>query len=232
MLLQDATQNETNTAGSIRDGFFTAPRVYQALAQHQMDEAWFGRPAMLEFQRWATRFNVEFKLEIPEVSLSIDWLRRRSYGHFRSGHNGFGLRGEIALNIRYLFGQREPWEVLGTLLHELLHAWQQAYGKPGKRNYHNRQFREKAAFYGLLVDRRGVTGYAAESLFKDLLRRHDVSVPFFEVPVAEKRHEGTSKLKKWTCGCFNVWCGRPGLQARCLRCGQEFQLAAERVQED
>lgn len=199
------------------------PGIYRGLADHQVTETWFGRPLMETFQIWADRFNVEFNLEIPEVSLAIDWLRCSVYGHFRGGHNGFGLKGEIALNVRYLFGQRESWEVLGTLLHELLHAWQQAHGKPGKNNYHNRQFRDKAKSLGLLIDKRGVTGYAAESPFKDLLRRFDVDVPFFEVPLPKEKVKGDSKLKKWSCGCINVWCAKAELDARCMKCGQRFQ---------
>lgn len=197
--------------------------VYQNLARHQKTESWFGKDIIETLQLWAGRFNEEFKLEIPEVSLAIDSLRCTTLGHFRYGHNGFGLKGEIALNIRYLFGQREAWEVLGTLLHELLHAWQQAHGKPGKGNYHNREFRDKAKSLGLLIDKRGVTGYAAESLFKDMLRRFDVVVPFFEVPLPRVRDKGNSKLKKWSCGCFNVWCAKPDLDARCMKCGQRFR---------
>jgi hypothetical protein len=199
------------------------PGIYAKLADHQTAEAWFGRPVMQTLQLWTDSFNVEFKLEIPEVSLAIESLRCSVYGHFRYGHNGFGLKGEIAINARYLFGQRSSWEVLGTLLHELLHAWQQAYGKPGKGNYHNREFREKAQSLGLFIDKRGVTGYAAESPFKDVLRRYEVDVPFFEIPLPREKPVGESKLKKWSCGCTNVWCAKAELNARCLKCGSRFR---------
>ena len=136
--------------------------IYPELAAHQREETCFGRDLIVLLQGWAAKIVVEFKLEIPEVVLCLESLPKNRYAHFRGGHNGFGLRGEIAFNTHYLQGQRELWEVLGTLLHELLHAWQQAHGKPGKGNHHNEEFRRKAWELGLIIDRRGATGYRDE----------------------------------------------------------------------
>ena len=116
--------------------------IYRELASHQITEKWHGRELLVFLQEWAERFIVEFNLDVPHVALCVDNLPAHVGGHFRYGHNGFGLKGEIALNSRYL--GLPPYEVLGTLLHELLHGWQDAHGTPGKRNYHNRQFRTKA----------------------------------------------------------------------------------------
>src|SRR2546428_12123698 len=101
--------------------------IYRLLADHQQVETWEHRELVQELQRWAEIFDLEFKLEIPEVALSVDWSRYRSLGHFRPGHNAVGLRGEVAINQRQL-PSRQPFQVLGTLLHELLHAWQQVHG--------------------------------------------------------------------------------------------------------
>ncbi len=35
-------------------------------------------------------------------------------------------------------------QVLGTLPHELLHSWQEHHDRRGKRNHHNKAFRERA----------------------------------------------------------------------------------------
>ncbi len=199
-----------------------APDVYDILAQHQRHEEWNRRELMADLQTWANRFVVEFKLDIPEVVLCVDVLPSSRYGHFRYGHNGFGLKGEIALNARYLTPNVPKWEVLGTLAHELLHAWQQAHGTPGKRNYHNSEFREKAIELGLVVDRRGVTGYTADSPFKNLLRHFGVVVPEHEVLPPGRRQPGQSKLKKWSCGCTNVRVAVADFRARCLKCGRDF----------
>jgi hypothetical protein len=197
--------------------------IYAALAKHQRDEGWDGREMIAGLQAWAARFIVEFKLDIAEIALCIDRLPTTRYGHFRRGHNGFGLRGEIAINARYLSGQRQVWEVLGTLLHELLHAWQEEHGTPGKRNHHNAEFQAKAWELGLNVDRRGVTGYAANSSFKELLRQCGVSVPDHEVVAPKERPRGDSKMKKWSCGCTTARVAVADFRAVCLKCGNAFK---------
>jgi hypothetical protein len=204
--------------------------IYAELALHQRQESWPARATIALLHEWAERFNVQFKLEVPEFALRVDELRKTRYGHFRYNHNGFGLRGEIAINALYLPGaddgdgeHRQSWEVLGTLLHEMLHAWQQAHGTSSRWNYHNAEFREKALFFGLVIDTRGVTHYLKESLFTRLLSQHGVAIPPLDVPVVVRRIPGESKLKKWSCGCTNVRCAVAHFRAQCLRCGQPFE---------
>jgi hypothetical protein len=198
--------------------------IYTALAKHQRDEVWGGQETVADLQTWAARFIVEFKLDIGDIALCIDQLPSSRYGHFRHGHNGFGLRGEIAINARYLTGKRQLWEVLGTLLHELLHAWQEVHGTPGKRNHHNAEFQAKARELGLNIDRRGLTGYAANSVFKDLLRLCGVSVPEHEIKAPAAPPRGDSKMTKWTCACSTtVRVAVADFRARCLKCGSEFK---------
>lgn len=210
--------------------------IYRDLASHQRNEAWRGRDLLTEFQNWAERYNVHFKLDIPEIALCVDVLPVSVYGHYRIGHNGFGLKGEIAINELYLT-TRASWQVLGTLCHECLHAWQHAHGKPSPHDHHNLEFRRKAAELGLLIDRRGVTDYLLESPFMDLVKSHGVEVPTEaeEESASElgnrlvrrlsgqgERMKGKSTLIKWTCGCQSVRCGRSDLQARCMKCGNQF----------
>lgn len=198
--------------------------IYSSLAHHQQQEGWFARDLIVVLQEWAERFDIEFKLNVPEIAIRVDVLKRSCFGHFRYGHNGFGLRGEVAINARYL-NSCPDWQILGTLLHELLHAWQQAHGTPGKGNYHNHEFRNRSLMYGLVVDRDGHTRYLEDSAFTALLRCHGVRVPPLEVLSAPPpRERGESKLKKWSCGCTNVRCAKE-LKARCLACGREFQRA-------
>jgi hypothetical protein len=197
-------------------------RIYEALSDHQRSEDWRYRNFVAELHRWAAIFDRSFGLSVPEVSLGIGRLRAGRLGHFCPGHNLFGLKGEIVLNARYLLDARGSWEVLGTLLHELLHGWQQAHGKAGRHNYHNVQFRRKAFDCGLVVDDRGHTTYDPEGRFFDLLREHGVDLPELPPPVPRVRTSGGSKLKKWSCGCTNVRVAVERFHARCLHCGNEF----------
>lgn len=205
--------------------------IYSALAQHQVTEAWFGRDLIETLQTWAERFSVQFKLDIPKLVLCVEPLPVSRLGHFRRGHNGFGLEGEIAINARYV-NAMPPWEILGTLLHEMLHAWQAAHGAPSGGNHHNAEFREKAAALGLVVGRRGIMGYTAESPFKGFLRKHGVEVPAEEFAPRERRVKGRSKQKKWSCGCTNVRCAKAEFYAQCLKCAQVFRcVEAEEAKE-
>lgn len=200
-----------------------ATLFYQALAVHQTsDDSWELSELLAWLQTWARRFNDELELGIAAVSLCVDWLGAHRFGHFRRGHNGFGLSSEIAINRKYL-SHREPWQILGTLLHELLHAWQEDYGKAGKNNYHNKQFREKARSLGLIIDTRGHTQYEPDSLFFAVLRCYGVEAP--QVPPPQYVVRGSSKLKKWACQCeppINVRVAVAHFYARCLWCGELY----------
>lgn len=198
-------------------------QIYDALAEHQQADMWPGQELVTFLHTWFERFNTEFKLEIAEFALRLDYLHASCYGHFRYGHNGFGLKGEIALNRLYLVGNRPLCGILGTLLHEMLHAWQQEYGKPGKGNYHNAEFRNKARGLGLIIDADGVTSYATDSPFKELLASYGIEWSDEEARSGIERVPGKSKLKKWSCGCTNVRVGQAEFHALCLSCKRRFQ---------
>lgn len=207
--------NQGNDAGS-------EETVYQVLAIHQRREEWSHRDLLSFLQEWSVRFSVEFELDIAELALRVDVLPRSCLGHFRPGHNGFGLRSEIAINAIYL-RQLTTWEILGVLLHELIHAWQYAHGTPSDGNHHNAEYRRKAESFGLNIGRRGSTGFSAFGKFRDLLGRHGMEMPEGEIPARERRVKGDSKMKKWTCGCgINIRCAVAELRAQCLTCGQLF----------
>lgn len=55
---------------------------------------------------------------------------------------------ELALNPDGFVGRTDK-EILSTLVHEMVHAWQVTYGKAGRRGYHNREWAEKMKVVGL-----------------------------------------------------------------------------------
>lgn len=133
---------------------------------------------------------------------------------------GFALKDEITMNARRL--QRPFSRILATLLHELLHEWQEKHGRPGKRNYHNKESRAKARCLGLIVNTRGHTNIVPGP-FTDILHRHGVDCdPQLLTPAPPSAVAGPgSKLKKWSCGCTNVRAAVE-LEAVCARCGEWF----------
>lgn len=200
--------------------------INEVLADHQstlMLEDWDFAEVAADLHRWTLRMVLEFKLEIGAPALQIERLRR-AYGHYRPGRNGFGLRDEIAIDEAH--AQAGPyWQVLGTLLHELLHSWQGQHGCPGKRNYHNKVFQRKAGELGLIVDQNGRTEYAPpETPFSRLLAKHGVEAPKISQPIPVHNKHGSSKLKLYECPCgVKVRVGRSRFRALCLECNDKFE---------
>jgi hypothetical protein len=198
-----------------------ATEINHALRDHELttrDWPWAELASTLH--TWTERFNVEFKLDVSIPAIQVEELPFRTLGTYRSGRNGFALKDEITINARRV--QRPLSRILTTLLHELLHEWQAKHGQPGKRNYHNEEFRAKARTLGLVVDRRGHT-HVVPGPFAEILQRHGVDVaPTVPAPNQLPAAAGPgSKLKKWSCGCTNVRAAVE-LEAVCARCGEWF----------
>jgi len=200
--------------------------INNVLKEHAASiEDWRYHEFVQFLHEWADRFNRELGLDIKTPAIQIARIRVWALGHYRYGRNGFGLRHQVTFNLRHL--ERPVADLLETLLHELLHEWQELCGKPGKGNYHNRQFREKARSYGLLVDHRGRSLGIQAGPFTKLLAQHSVDAFVLPPPQGEfarSRPIGKSKLKKWSCGCTNVRAAVE-VEALCLKCGAPFQKA-------
>lgn len=56
---------------------------------------------------------------------------------------------EIALNPTH-FKDRSDEEIISTLVHEMAHLWQQEYGQPPRRGYHDREWASKMDELGLV----------------------------------------------------------------------------------
>lgn len=203
--------------------------INEQLKAHQLAADWDKKELIQDLHMWQERFTLEFKLKIKELpAIMIDKLTSTVYGYFRPGRNGFGLRNEIALNDKYIC-EKETWQLLGTFLHELLHAEQEQSGRPGKYNYHNKAFRDRAASFGLIVDSWGHMQYTpAPSPFWDILAKYQIT-PTKMPPQIESQAAapGNSKLKLWICDCkpqpVRVRVAIGDFQAKCLKCGSVFR---------
>lgn len=204
-----------------------------ALVEHQRAiRDWTYASAMLDLTLWVERMVFDFKLEIPAPALSIQRPTRRvELGHYCSLRNGFGLKDEISISEHHLredCANDKYWWVLDTVLHELLHCWQQYNGKPpssGSHNYHNMEFRKKAVSLGLVVDERGC-GQAAPppTPFWDLLNKHGIAIPSLEALAVRPIVQGRSSLKLYQCPCgVKIRSGRCELRAVCMDCNGIFE---------
>ncbi|MBC7076709.1 MAG: hypothetical protein H5T92_00110 [Synergistales bacterium] len=175
---------------------------------------------------------------LPGPVLGFETFDHRAYAYYLLGHNAHGLEDEIILNEVHL--NRPLYSILETVLHEQIHLWQQRFGEhPVTRNYHNKEFCQKAEALGLHPEPgTGCHLRPADGPFEALLREYGIYKPPEEllVPKVEKvnwwelfkdladggERKGRSTLTKWSCGCQNVRVGTKEFYARCTRCGELF----------
>ena len=215
-----------NEETSYNSELLTEP-INIAIKHHQATATdWVFASLTVGLHHWAERIIFDFKFEIGIPALMVEPLRRK-YGHYRGKRNGFGLIDEIAIGKEHVENS-QYWQVIGTLCHELVHAWQQYHGtppSPRSHNYHNSEFRDKAKSIGLIVDQRGFTQYEpGNTLFFKLLRKYGINTPNIPRPQLVQSRKGQSTLKLYQCLCgVKVRVGRSKFNAKCLDCGSLFK---------
>jgi SprT-like family protein len=101
-------------------------------------------PAIRELSRWHAAYNDErFGGVLPTVPIRISRRMRSRLGHYSPAADG--REAEIVVSRRHI--RRDEWgEVLHTLLHEMVHQWQDLNGMPVD---HGAGFRTKARAVGI-----------------------------------------------------------------------------------
>jgi predicted SprT family Zn-dependent metalloprotease len=86
-----------------------------------------------------------FDNSLPDCLLTYQ-RRANSSGYFSpdrfAGRTVRVRHDELALNPDGFIGKSDE-QICQTLVHEMVHAWQAACGKPSARGYHNRQWAER-----------------------------------------------------------------------------------------
>lgn len=193
--------------------------AFQALYDY-FNAALFGgrlRPVLLNFSRHAN-----------------------SYGFFapdRWDDGAASVTHEISLNPSHL-KERDARAVVSTLVHEMAHCWQQEFGKPSRRGYHNEQWAAKMDEIGLVPSSTAApggerTGYRVSHYIDEggAFARSFAAMPgeillpwlcWEPTGPGKKKPRPVSKLK-YTCpGCAaNAW-GKPGLLLVCGECHEDM----------
>ena len=166
----------------------------------------------------------------------------RVLGHYVPDRNDTGLRWEISINPRHLSRTAEV-ELASTVLHELLHCFEDLAGtapKKSKNNYHSAWFRRTAEELGIPCTRYGGDlGIRDPSRFMDWARERGLRTTNRKVAeLAYGSDEGSQdpatpatlpKRKVWECRCavgvrVSVLVARRAeLNARCERCNALFE---------
>ena len=182
--------------------------------------------------------------QMPDPVISFDDLRNnKTLAAYTVSRNAQGLLDEITFNTAHYAKEDKKmvwgygrWAQLETLLHEMIHLWQQRTGKnpvkPG-RSHHNKEFVAKCESLGLHpMPDVGCHIAVADGVFAQLMKEFGIERPA-DVPREKEtridwfkpeKEKGRSTLTKWECGCGQkVRVGKenwPG--AICKSCGTEY----------
>jgi hypothetical protein len=112
-------------------------------------------PIAAKLTLWHERYNADhFAGSLKEVPVRVSRRMKSRLGHYSAARRGES--GEIAISWRHL--RRHGWEeALHTLLHEMVHQWQDETGRPID---HGRAFRAKAREVGIEPAARRAPGAA------------------------------------------------------------------------
>ena len=119
--------------------------------------------AYAELQRAFDHFNATlFDGALPQCLITLQ-REKSTYGYFSSKRfvhrDGVTHTDEIAINPSY-FAVVPAQEVMQTIVHEMVHAWQSHFGTVGRRGYHNTQWAAKMEEIGLMPSNTGEPGGA------------------------------------------------------------------------
>lgn len=113
-----------------------------------------------ELQQAFDHFNKElFEARLPDCLFTLQ-RKKSTYGYYSPNRfaNDHGRKmDEIAMNPQF-FAVVPVMQTLQTIVHEMAHLWQQHFGKPGRRGYHNKEWGRKMQEIGLMPSNTGKPG--------------------------------------------------------------------------
>jgi predicted SprT family Zn-dependent metalloprotease len=180
-----------------------------------------------------------FAGELPDAFITYQ-RKANSHGYFApdrfSARGGEFRKHELALNPDAFIGQSDA-QVCQTLVHEQVHLWQHAFGKPSARGYHNAEWAAKMKAVGLQPSSTGMVGgkETGQRMLDYVLPDGPFSTAFAELaasgwrlnlqstPRPGAQGNPTASKTKFSCaGCGqNAW-GKPDLEIDCRRCRMQM----------
>jgi predicted SprT family Zn-dependent metalloprotease len=175
-----------------------------------------------------------FNSELKPCMITLHSRGKKTFGLFHAEQwgkdNSDEVIHEIALSPLHL--NRPLVAVFGTLVHEMVHLWQQDYGTPSRNGYHNREWGTMMESVGLQPSDTGEIGgkKTGVQMTHYVLTRGAFELAFNQIPAsislpwlgAGRHREVATKAKnkvKYGCTSCDVqaW-GKPGLALKCVEC--------------
>jgi hypothetical protein len=208
-------------------------------------------PTAAQFSAYRAQYDyfnrVLFGGQLAPVILNFSRASANTLGFFapKRWARGKDAVHEISLCPAHL-ALRPPKETASTLVHEMVHAWQEEHGKKGRRGYHNQEWADKMKSIGLQPTATGEPGgpETGDSMTHLIVKGGPFDRAFNAMPTechlpwtsfeitGEKKKRTPSKVK-FTCpGCAcNAW-GKPTLSLVCGDCSEQMEPAELPVDAD
>jgi len=199
------------------------------------------RPTPTQFSAYQQIFDyfnqALFQGLLPDCMLSFSRRRSSSHTLYTSGQwqkDTGTVTPEISLNVKQLH-ENEPKEVMAILVREMVHLWQEQYGKSSGKGYFNRQWADKMEGIGLIPTATGLPGgkrtgkgikhsIDPQGKFEQAFTKMPKAYlwPFRPTASEGGKRKGYSEKEMYCCpGCgVKVW-GKGGLGLVC-ECGKAF----------
>jgi hypothetical protein len=178
---------------------------------------------------------------LPDVFITYQ-RKANSFGYFSpdrfSGRVGKFGKHELALNPDGFIGHSDE-QIVQTLVHEMTHVWQHAFGKPSKRGYHNKEWAAKMKTIGLQPSSTGMVGgketgqrmmdyIIPDGPFTTAYARLAATGWALNLQSAHQQGRKTTPNSKTKFSCAacgqNAW-GKPDLAIMCEPCGLKMRPA-------
>ena len=210
----------------------------------------------LALQNARNYFNKNLFEKVFEKSLGPVMIRPakhgKAYGYYLKAAWKEGIENPVPeISLCPCGLHRSPEAVYSTLVHELVHQYQDEHGYPGRGCYHNLEFSRFMAQVGLICSNTGEPGgkktgdqmthyIDPDGLFKKVFVEmpDDYLLPF--TPLFDKEHYGPLGLgapliapepinnknkTKYTClGCHSSVWGKPSMNIICGVCKTQFSI--------
>jgi predicted SprT family Zn-dependent metalloprotease len=184
-----------------------------------------------------------FDGQLPGVIITLQ-RKKGAFGYFHSSQFNHRhkkeIKHEIALNPA-LFGRCTDQAIADTLVHEMVHLWQQHLGKPPKNAYHNQEWAKKMIEVGLMPSTTGkpggkqtgkrVSDYPIEGgPFEKEWQKLEASGFKFDYQGLEVSSKGKDTRKKISFSCpecsIKVLARQADLRIMCMDCMEQMTCAA------
>lgn len=192
-------------------------------------------PMIKELESLFSKLNKKFfngELETPVITIAPDTCR--AYGWFTTWRSwketaNKDAEGYYEITVTSDYLDRDPVDIAGTLLHEMIHLYNQMKGiKDTSRsgNYHNKNFKTAAEEHGLIVNKVPKSGFSEthpNTEATDYLESLNLKFDLYRPTPEKEQVVRKNSTRKYVCPhCGNPIRSTKPVNLICGECGEKY----------